>query len=315
MAKTRGKQHLYGWILWNRGHQWNCYILNSVERLASAVLRFLGFQYFRIVWQRLLRLVLYLLTLRFGGGSGKVGAGVKRKTPSELRGEQLKQRNVIELVDESPAPLLGSTKNTIELKKQDAFEVPRCIDTHISAAPAGCLKNICVSLNSVVKSHPQLSWYTFPGRCTLFIIDKLFAFFLFIQFLISISPENTVVSAAVSKDGTRQDCEYAEKCSQSTFCSVAELSLGSERISEMAVVDMDKALKGLVACEPRAFSGLAADSSEKFDNFTSISSGHFCSEFHIPGQKAPLDFTLKTNMQIVSSSSVNWFHRLNMSAT
>ena len=109
---------------------------------------------------------------------------------------------------------------------------------YISAAPAGCLKNICVSLNSVVKSHPQLSWYTFPGRCTLFIIDKLFAFFLFIQFLISISPENTVVSAAVSKDGTRQDCEYAEKCSQSTFRSVAELSLGSERISEMAVVDM-----------------------------------------------------------------------------
>ncbi|WJZ87746.1 hypothetical protein VitviT2T_007102 [Vitis vinifera] len=260
--------------------------------------------------QRLLQLVLYLLTLRFGGGSGKVGAGVKRKTPSELRGEQLKQRNVIELVDESPAPLLGSTKNTIELKKQDAFEVPRCIDTRmdgvfpakksrfrmlsgkenakedISAAPAGCLKNICVSLNSVVKSHPQLS-----------------------------CPENTVASAAVSKDGTRQDCEYAEKCSQSTFRSVAELSLGSERISEMAVVDMDKALKGLVACEPRAFSGLAADSSEKFDNFTSISSGHFCSEFHIPGQKAPLDFTLKTNMQIVSSSSVNWFHILNMSAT
>ena len=72
----------------------------------------------------------------------------------------------------------------------------------------------------------------------MFIIDKLFAFFLFIQFLISISPENTVVSAAVSKDGTRQDCEYAEKCSQSTFRSVAELSLGSERISEIVSVDM-----------------------------------------------------------------------------
>ncbi|KAL6342812.1 hypothetical protein AAG906_016647 [Vitis piasezkii] len=134
----------------------------------------------------------------------------------------------------------------------------------ISAAPAGCLKNICVSLNSVVKSHPQLA-----------------------------CPENTVASAAVSKDVTRQDCGYAEKCSQSTFRSMAELSLGSERISEMAVVDMDKALKGVVACEPRAFSGLAVDSSEKFGNFTSISSGNFCSEFHIPGQKAPLDFTLK----------------------
>ena len=108
----------------------------------------------------------------------------------------------------------------------------------ISAAPAGCFKNICVSLNSVVKSHPQLSWYAFPGQCTFFIINKSFAFFIFILFLISISPENTVASAAVSKDGTRQDCEYAEKCSQSTFRSVAELSLGSERISEMAVVDM-----------------------------------------------------------------------------
>ncbi|KAL6343093.1 hypothetical protein AAG906_018926 [Vitis piasezkii] len=203
-----------------------------------------------------------------------------------LQGEQLKQRNVIELVDESPAPLLGSTK-CIDTRMDGVFPAKKSrfrmlsgkenAKEDISAAPAGCLKNICVSLNSVVKSHPQLS-----------------------------CPENTVASAAVSKDGTRQDCEYAEKCSQSTFRSVAELSLGSERISEMAVVDMDKALKGLVACEPRAFSGLAADSSEKFGNFTSISSGHFCSEFHIPGQKAPLDFTLKTNMQIVSSSSVNW---------
>ncbi|RVW82962.1 hypothetical protein CK203_042461 [Vitis vinifera] len=198
-----------------------------------------------------------------------------------LQGEQLKRRNIIELVDESPAPLLGSTKNTDELKKQDAFKVPRCIDTRmdeedISAAPASCLKNICVSLNSVVKSHPQLS-----------------------------CPENTVASAAVSKDVTRQDCGYAEKCSQSTFRSVAELSLGS--IFVMVVVDMVflLALKGVVACEPPAFSGLAADSSEKFGNFTSISSGYFCSEFHIPGQKAPLDFTLKTNMQIVFSSSVN----------
>ncbi|CBI34121.3 uncharacterized protein LOC100257121 [Vitis vinifera] len=249
-------------------------------------------------------------SIRFGGVSGKVEAGVKRKTPSELRGEQLKRRNVIELVDESPAPLLGSTRNTNELKKQDVFKVPRYIDTRmdevfparksrfrmlpgkenakedISTEPAGCVKNMRVSSNSVVKSHPQLS-----------------------------CPENTVASAAVSKDGTRQDCEYAEKCSQSTFRSVAELSLGSERISEIVSVDMDRALKGLVAREPPAFSGLAADSSEKFGNLTSISSGNFCSEFHIPGQKAPLDFTLKTNMQIVSSSSVNWFHRLNMSAT
>ncbi|RVW11959.1 hypothetical protein CK203_091839 [Vitis vinifera] len=214
-------------------------------------------------------------------------------------GEQLEQRNVIELVDESPAPLLGSTKNTIELKKQDVFEVPRCIDTRMDGVfPAKKSRFRMLSGKENAKIFSCASW----------LLEEYLCFFEFScqESSTTFIPENTVASAAVSKDGTRQDCEYAEKCSQSTFRSVAELSLGSERISEMAVVDMDKALKGLVACEPRAFSGLAADSSEKFGNFTSISSGHFCSEFHIPGQKAPLDFTLKTNMQRVSSSSVNW---------
>ena len=64
----------------------------------------------------------------------------------------------------------------------------------------------------------------------------IFAYLFF--FFITFSPENTVASASVSRDGTKQDCEYAEKCSQSTFRSVAELSLGSERISEMSAVDM-----------------------------------------------------------------------------
>lgn len=76
-------------------------------------------------------------SLQMVGGSHKMGLTVKRKTPSELRvtflihtkfseitnfvriaisclfasqGEQLKQKNVIELVDESPAALFGSTR-------------------------------------------------------------------------------------------------------------------------------------------------------------------------------------------------------------
>ncbi|XP_020960130.1 protein downstream neighbor of Son-like isoform X2 [Arachis ipaensis] len=71
---------------------------------------------------------------------------------------------------------------------------------------------------------------------------------------------------------------------------------------------MGKALKGLAAFEPQASSGLAADSSEKCDlssNFT----GNFMSECQVPGQKAPLDLTLKTSIRVVSSSSVNWIHR------
>lgn len=106
----------------------------------------------------------------------------------------------------------------------------------ISGEP-GCLKNIRVSSNLIAKRRPQLSWYALQDS-VLFKIDKLFVFLLFVLFFISISPENTVASAAVSRDGTKQDCEYAEKCSQSSFRSVAELSLGSERTSDIPAVDM-----------------------------------------------------------------------------
>ncbi|KAJ1390671.1 hypothetical protein SESBI_37268 [Sesbania bispinosa] len=72
-----------------------------------------------------------------------------------------------------------------------------------------------------------------------------------------------------------------------------------------AAIDMGKALIGLAAPEPRVNNGLAADSSEICGDLTSTMKGNFFSECHVPGQKAPLDLTLKTNMRIVSSS-LNW---------
>ncbi|KAK9290379.1 hypothetical protein L1049_008548 [Liquidambar formosana] len=256
-------------------------------------------------------------SLHFGGGAVKVGAGVKRKTPSELRGEQLKRRNVVELVDESPAPSLEPIKNsggmTHGLKKLDSLKNPKYIDTRmdevfpvrksrlrmfsgkentkesISMEQTGSLNNLSIPSNLAAKSQPPLS-----------------------------CPENSVASGAVAKDGTTQACQMAEKCGQNTFRNVAELSLGSDRFSGLATVDMDKALKGLVAHEPPvgpAFSCLPGDSSERFGNLASTNLGNFCSEYTIPGQKTPLDFTLKTNMRVVSSSSVNWFHRFITSGT
>ncbi|XP_021886919.1 uncharacterized protein LOC110806390, partial [Carica papaya] len=124
------------------------------------------------------------------------------------------------------------------------------------------------------------------------------------------SLENSVASADISQDGVLPARPTNEKCSQNKFRSVAELSLGGEG-SCLATVDMDKALKGLVALEMT--SGIPADLSEKSGDPSS--SGNFCSEFHLPGKKAPLDFTLKTYMRLVFSSSVNWFHKSIMSST
>ncbi|KAJ0027951.1 hypothetical protein Pint_36240 [Pistacia integerrima] len=175
---------------------------------------------------------------QIGGGSLKMGSTVKRKTPSELRGEQLKRVNVIELVDESPAPLLGSTSNTSEvgngLKKPDLLRNPRYIDTRMDednslTEQPSSLKNLSTLSNIAAKRRDQLS-------CS--------------------------VPSGGSNDGEVQARQTIEKCSQSMFRSVTELSLGGERLSNLATVDM-----------------------------------------------APLDFTLKTYMRVVSSSSVHLIHR------
>ncbi|GJX67090.1 protein downstream neighbor of Son [Tanacetum coccineum] len=95
------------------------------------------------------------------------------------------------------------------------------------------------------------------------------------------------------------------KCSGNTFRSVTELSSGGEKLSGLSF-DMDKAFKELVAAVPPSISAPV----ESLDGNTNPASAKFCSELHLPGLNIPLDFTLKTGMRVVSSSSVNWFHRL-----
>lgn len=249
-----------------------------------------------------------------GGGASKVTTAVKRKTPSELRGEQLKRKNVVEVVNESSATTVGSVRNTnvavSGLKKPDQSKNPRYIDTRMDELfpvrknsirlrllskkenvkeknlieHSGSLKNSSVTSNLAAESRPQLS--------------RL---------------QDSLPSTAAAKDGrTKQADNRTEKCSESTFRSVTELSLGGEKSSGLSSVDMDKALKGLVACEPPIVSASPNECSERIDDCTSEK---FCSEFNIPCRKIPLDFTLKSTMRVVSSSSVNWFHRLINCAT
>ncbi|GMY14383.1 protein downstream neighbor of son homolog isoform X1 [Fagus crenata] len=245
-------------------------------------------------------------SLQIGGGTG-----LRRKTPSELRGEQLKQTHVIEIVDESPAPLVGTTNEVDNgLKKPEMSKNPRYIDTRMdevfpvkksrfkmlsgkenakennSIEQSGSLKNISLLSTFAAKRRHQLS-----------------------------SQENSVASAQNAKDGVAQAFQTIGKCSQSTFRSVSELSSVNDRSSGLATIDMDKALKGLAARDPPAISGLNADSSERPGDPTSLYSGNFCSECHLPGRKAPLDFTLKTHMRMLSSSPVNRIHRSIMSGT
>lgn len=254
-------------------------------------------------------------SLHFGGGVLRVNNGVKRKTPSELRGEQLKRGDSAEIVDESSSPFLGFTKDTdgeSRFRKVDSLKNPRYIDTRMDEVypvtkPCSRLRKLSgkgiSKENSLMEQTASLKNSSVPSNCA----GK--------NQLMPSCLENSIASASVAKDGTDRAHQTTEKCSQSTFRTVAELSVGSEKLYGQQTVDMDMALKGMIARNPPAVSSLPAESSNRFDDLQSNYLANFCSEFHIPGQKAPLDFTLKTSIRVVSSSSVSWFHRLIMSGT
>ncbi|KAJ6406804.1 hypothetical protein OIU84_010341 [Salix udensis] len=158
-------------------------------------------------------------------------------------------------------------------RKPDTSRTPRYIDTRLDEVyPA---KKSRLRMLSVKDSAKENASTELPS--SLKNITKLSTLVAKRQQLSC--PENSVASDEVLKDVVTKS-------------------------SGLAFVDMDKALKGLVAHEAPYTSGLNA-ASEKSGNH----SGDFCFECNIAGQKAPLDFTLKTRMRVASSCSVNRIHR------
>ncbi|KAK9072731.1 hypothetical protein SSX86_009166 [Deinandra increscens subsp. villosa] len=237
-----------------------------------------------------------------GGGSVKNTAAIKRKTPSELRGEQLKRTKIVELMDESPSPELGSMRNvngvTSEpIKKPTLSKNPRYIDTRLDELFPSRKNSVRLKVQSVkdnVKENIN-SDHT-DGLKNPFSV-KLAS---------DRQPERSGPSDTNASTSTTQSHITTKKCSTSTFRSIMELSAGGDKSSGSSI-NMDDAFKGLAARPPLNNS---VSPSESFDGKTISTSANFCSEFNISGHKTPLDFTLKTTMRVVASSSVNWFHRL-----
>ncbi|KAE9621717.1 hypothetical protein Lalb_Chr01g0017711 [Lupinus albus] len=252
-----------------------------------------------------------------GSGSGGSMVNLKRKTPSELRGEQLKRasvvghtESVVDHTDESPSPLDGSSSNKTtkvdnEFKKPGLPRTLRYTDTRVDELfPAKKCRFKTVSGKENAKENEFLEKTSILKNLSVFANSETTR-----QQGISCL-KNSVASTEVSIDGVLQACQTTEKCSQGKFLSVSELSSAAGRSPGLAApVDMGKTLRGLFALDPNVGNGLAPESSEKRGDSTSVFTGNFFSECHVPGQKAPLDLTLKTSMRVVCSSSVNWIHR------
>ncbi|XP_061374534.1 uncharacterized protein LOC133316767, partial [Gastrolobium bilobum] len=233
---------------------------------------------------------------------------VKRKTPSELRGEQLKRASVMHFTDESPSPLRDSTStDNSEMdnvpKRPGLSKNPRYINTRLREVfPAKKSRFRILSGKENAKEIPSMEKTS--NSENLMVFSNLAAQRQ--RGISCLDLEGCAASNEVSKDDVLQACQTIAKCSQGNFLSVAELSSAAHKSSGLSAIDMGKALRGMAALEPRIDNGLAADSSERCGNLPPTFGGNFVSECHLPGQKAPLDLTLKTSMRIISSSSVNW---------
>ncbi|KAE8768283.1 hypothetical protein D1007_60262 [Hordeum vulgare] len=112
--------------------------------------------------------------------------------------------------------------------------------------------------------------------------------------------------AEAAKPGFRK----GEKHSKNALRSVSELHIGDEKLAGSSKFDMDKVLKGFGA---RRASGASSGTNIQAGDVPLKSSEMCPSKITIPGKKAPLDLTLKTTLQFVSSSSVKWCHNLSTS--
>ncbi|KAK4736516.1 hypothetical protein R3W88_000213 [Solanum pinnatisectum] len=241
-----------------------------------------------------------------GGGSSKVTTTtLKRKTPSELRGEQLKKKNIVELVDESIVSNGGPMSGLFPGPKRcDVSKNPRYVDTRVDElfpARKSSIRLKLVSRKENGKENVQVENSGNTKNCSVpsaFPAENQQR---------SKCPKFSLASTVTGKDHATETCSTSERCSENTFRSVTELSLGSVDVHGLSTVDMDKALRGLATHEHL---GAAAKIAESSETDGGIRSKNFCSEFHVPCKMTPLDLTMKTNIRVVSSSSINWFHRL-----
>ncbi|XP_057778359.1 uncharacterized protein LOC130997117 [Salvia miltiorrhiza] len=245
--------------------------------------------------------------LHYGGvaAGGVSKTKLKRKTPSELRGELLKKKSLLEGSDESPT-FTGSMRNADEAvsgsNKSDSLKAARFrrMDEHYPVTKTSRLfcrkENLKENVPSKSVGSMKNSSFTLDSN------DKH-------------EVQNSCLEGTVASEGgnntSRQTNHSSENCTTNAFKSVRELSLGGGMRSNSSSVDMGKALKGLVSCEPHAASAPLPQPMHRSGNIVQ----QRLSEIHIPGRKSPLDLTLKTSMRVLLSSSVNWFHRLINCAT
>uniref|UniRef100_A0A0E0MPQ8 Uncharacterized protein n=1 Tax=Oryza punctata TaxID=4537 RepID=A0A0E0MPQ8_ORYPU len=233
------------------------------------------------------------------------GAGVprmKRKTPSELRGEQLKRRASDKPANDQSLHSAASDRASNGFRNPEQPKISKYISTRVTEVfPVKKSRNLG---KENFKNNEQAPKSADAVTTSDFASPSLPCGYGDSAKLDSAVPSHT--------DATKPSFRKVEKCSENALRSVSELHIGDEQQSGTNKFDMEKVLKGFGARDAFVASKLT-DPNIQVGVVPSKSLDVCPSEIAIPGKRAPLDLTLKTTLQFVSSSSVKWCHKLSTS--
>ncbi|XP_066356736.1 uncharacterized protein [Miscanthus floridulus] len=229
---------------------------------------------------------------------------MKRKTPSELRGEQLKRLTSEKLANDLLPSSAALDRSNNGLRNTEQQKISKYINTRVTEVfPVRKARNLGKeNCKDALQNNEKVSKSVDATTASNFASASL--------------PcghgDSAKLDSFPSMEAAKPGFKKVEKCSENALRSVSELHVGDEKQTGSNKFDMEKVLKGFGARDAFVASGLNAPNGQV--GGTALKSSDICpSKITIPGKKAPLDFTLKTSLQFVSSSSVKWCHKLNTS--
>ncbi|TVU48961.1 hypothetical protein EJB05_00248 [Eragrostis curvula] len=225
---------------------------------------------------------------------------MKRKTPSELRGEQLKRRaNEKPSKDQLPSSA-ALDRSSNGLRNTEQQKISKYISTRVTEVfPVRKPRNLGKeNLKDALQNNEKVAKPVDATTASNFASSTLPC-----SRGDSAKLDSTVPSIT---EAAKPGFKKVEKCSENALRTVSELHIGDEKRTGSDKFDMEKALKGFGARDASVSSGFRVPNKQVGDAV--LKSSDMCpSKVTIPGKKAPLDFTLKTTLQFVSSSSVKWW--------
>uniref|UniRef100_A0A0E0FE62 Protein downstream neighbor of Son n=1 Tax=Oryza meridionalis TaxID=40149 RepID=A0A0E0FE62_9ORYZ len=227
---------------------------------------------------------------------------MKRKTPSELRGEQLKRRASDKPANDQSLHSAAFDRASNGFRNPEQPKISKYISTRVTEVfPVKKSRNLG---KENFKNNEKAPKSADAVTTSDFASPSLPCGYGDSAKLDSAVPSHT--------EAAKPSFRKVEKCSENALRSVSELHIGDEQQSDANKFDMEKVLKGFGARDAFVASKLT-DPNIQVGVVPSKSLDLCPSEIAIPGKRAPLDLTLKTTLQFVSSSSVKWCHKLSTS--